>query len=595
MQNKKPKRILLLTHKDSDNLGDQLIEVCDMSLLHTIMKNLGFQEGEYEIIDEKAAIVTPQYVNSRDPKLLKRARKLIKNADLVIVGGAPQFNYLYQYFSERSVVLIKLAKKYNKPILFSSIGIEDYDPEHPKCKRVKEALKSDCVKMVTTRDNLTDLKRLRTRKEMVIGQVADPAVWSAYVFRNFVQNKQVQPPAEQKTVGMRAGTFFGRMLKKNPEEIQPPKREESPQKIGIFLIRGGAFTANHIDFTEEDATNMWLDLTAEIQARGYDYEFITSGHFADEVFMDHLVRDCGVKLAKCVFNMYKPEQLIEKISSYAGVISCRLHPGIVSYSLEVPAVGIVWNPKVPGFYNAIDYPERLIYKDDISAPYIMDKLESAMKEGVHHNEAFMTSVYSYLFNAVKKELCPENEATVYDYDRIIAEMPLYPGTTESEAQDKLRRQTRRCYKNYNAKERELKSLKEAHDLEKHPVFIRYFSKGGKNLQCMYKEEGGKEELFKNGGHEYTAPTMLFHNNGKDRVDKIQYIYDGYQFIGWNIRVRSDDTWFWYMKNTMLCSRIKNPPPDFDQLKYVVGDEEVLPVLPLKRIDSVVLEACWEKE
>ena len=554
-------KVLLLTHRDSDNLGDQFIEACDYAILVTIMKNLGLTEDEYELISEKAAIVTPEYAKTRNPDLLKRARKLIKDSDLVILGGAPQFNYLYQYFSERSVILIKLAQKYNKPIIFSSVGIEDYNPEHPKCKSLKRALAYDCVKMVTTRDNLPDLKRLKTREEMIIDQVADPAVFSGQVFKNF----------------------------------HSPKPEK--KKIGLFLIRSGAFTDNNIGFTHDDITKMWLDIIDEIEKRGYDYEFVTSGHYSDEAFMDHLVRDCKVKRSKCVFNMYKPEQMIERISSYSGVISCRLHPGILSYSLKVPSVGIVWNPKVPGFYNAINYPERVIYNNEISAKYIMDKLDNAMIEGVNHDKEFITSVYNRLFYAIRDEFYPESHAKVWDYEKIMNELPAYEGTSEQEAEEKLIRKTRRCYNNYNSREADLRKLKQkmAYDLEQTPIKIRYFSKGGDELQCLYNEKNGIEETFKNGGHEYTAPSMKFRNNGKDKIHKMQYIREGYVFKGWNIRIRSGKTWFWYMNNNMLCSQGDVVSEEFEAAKYLLSDEAVIPKLQLKYIDSIVLEACWEKK
>lgn len=556
-ENKKIK-VLLLTHPDSDNLGDQFIEACDVSILLTIMKNLGLSEDEYELVSEKAAIVTPEYAKTRNPDLLKRARKLIKNSDLIILGGAPQFNYLYQYFSERSVILIKLAQKYNKPIIFSSVGIEDYNPDHPKCKSLKRALAYDCVKMVTTRDNLPDLKRLKTREDMIIDQVSDPAVFSGQVFKNFHM-----PKAEKK-------------------------------KIGLFLIRSGAFTDNNIGFTHDDITKMWLDIIEEIEKRGYDYEFVTSGHYSDEAFMDHLVRNCKVKRSKCVFNMYKPEQMVEQISSYSGVISCRLHPGIISYSLKVPSVGIVWNPKVPGFYNAINYPERVIYNNEISAPYIMDKLERAMDEGVHHDKEFITSVYNRLFYAIRDEFYPDSNVEAWDYEKIMEELLPYEGTSEQAAEEKLIRKTRRCYNNYNSRENELRKLKSKYDLEKSPVKIRYFTQGGETVQCLYNEKYGIEELFKNGGHEYTSSTMKFCNNGKDKVHKNQYEREGYSFKGWNIRVRSGKTWFWYLNNNMLCSQGDCNLEEFQNVKYLLSDEGIIPQLPMKYIDSIVLEACWEK-
>lgn len=50
--------ILLLTNRDSDNTGDQVIEACDIGLISTVMQNLGFKEDEYAISSRAAAIVT---------------------------------------------------------------------------------------------------------------------------------------------------------------------------------------------------------------------------------------------------------------------------------------------------------------------------------------------------------------------------------------------------------------------------------------------------------------------------------------------------------------------------------------------------------
>ena len=52
-------KILLLTNKDSDNTGDQVIEACDRSLLYMIMKNLGITN--YRINSKPATLVRKPY------------------------------------------------------------------------------------------------------------------------------------------------------------------------------------------------------------------------------------------------------------------------------------------------------------------------------------------------------------------------------------------------------------------------------------------------------------------------------------------------------------------------------------------------------
>ena len=90
--------ILLLTNRDSDNVGDQVIEASDIGLLHALMKNLGIDKSAYQINSRSASIVTKKYMSTREPQLLCAAEKAISQADLVVFGGAPVFNYKYQNF-----------------------------------------------------------------------------------------------------------------------------------------------------------------------------------------------------------------------------------------------------------------------------------------------------------------------------------------------------------------------------------------------------------------------------------------------------------------------------------------------------------------
>ena len=69
--------ILLLTNRDSDNIGDQVIENSDIGLLHALMRNLGFSKSEYQISSRSASIITKKYMKTRDPLLLQNAKDAI--------------------------------------------------------------------------------------------------------------------------------------------------------------------------------------------------------------------------------------------------------------------------------------------------------------------------------------------------------------------------------------------------------------------------------------------------------------------------------------------------------------------------------------
>ncbi len=407
--------ILLLTNRDSDNIGDQVIEASDIALIKAVMKNLNIEPSDYKISSRAAAIVTQSYLSTKNPALLESAELAIQSADLIVFGGAPLFNYMYQTFYERTSIELELAEKYHKPVIFSAIGIEHYDENNKKCQRLKAALNLDCVKQITTRDGYDKLEKFRSREDIVIGRVADPAVFSGKVF----------------------------------EKFETAKKSDTKKKIGLFVLRANGFKDNKYDFSRDQAASLWKDLAVTLESRGYDYEFLTSGHFGDEAFLYNLIQKYGIPVNKCVTNLNLPEALLEKLSSYDGVISCRLHPSIISFSLGIPSIGLEWNNKVGKFYENIGYPERVIQVADLNAENVADRLEQAMSEGIKKDTDYLLSVYTTLFAGIKNACYPDSDAVCYTYDELLLNLPPASATSKNEASEKIKRKFRRTYLKYN--------------------------------------------------------------------------------------------------------------------------------------------------
>ncbi len=409
-------KILLLTGRDSDNTGDQVIEACDIALIRTIMSNLKLEPENYKIISKDASFISPAYLASRDEALLQPARETIMGVDLVLYGGAPMFNYLYQNFYERTAITLELAQEYGKPVLFSAVGVDGYDEENERCQRLKKALNLPCVRQITTRDDFVSLQQFREAEHVRIDRVSDPAVFAAQVFAPYLMTKEPR----------------------------------TTKRIGIFVLRANGFVDNRFDFSKQDAAKLWMDLVGELERRGYDYELLTSGHFGDEAFLDYLIRNDLADTKKCVFNINAPETLVAKIASFDAIISCRLHPSIIAYSLGVPSVGIVWNGKVRGFYQNIGHPERVVETQELSAETLMKKLEESLERGAEQDTAFMDTVYTTLFSGMKEIFCPGQDApSPYVGEELRRQIGVYGGTSAKEQANKLRRKFRRAYGKYN--------------------------------------------------------------------------------------------------------------------------------------------------
>lgn len=413
-----PKKILLLTNRDSDNVGDQLIEATVISLIRAALQNLGFAQDDFEITSRAAGIISKKYMRTEDPALLKSARTAISKADLVVFGGAPLFNYSYQSFYLRTIRTLEIAQEYGVPVLFSSIGVEPYSETNPKSQQLKTALQLPIVRQITTRDDIEAVERYLEGTQVPRSLVSDPAVFTEQVFDHVVSPRKEKVNADGK------------------------------KTIGLVVTRAGIFADNGIDFPEAKQREFWLDVIARLKGRGDDYKLFTTGHFSDEVFLDSLVRDNNIPHDKVKFAINSPEEMLTELNKCDGVIAYRLHASIAAFSYKIPTVGLSWNFKVPYFYKTMNYPDRALSVNDWNAITVLDVLDRAFQEGVEHDEAFTESVYGTLFEGLKSVFAPERNAIAWSGEELRNNLPRYSGTDSTQYTAKMERKLRRTYESY---------------------------------------------------------------------------------------------------------------------------------------------------
>lgn len=409
--------ILLLTNRDSDNVGDQLIEATVISLIRAATANMGIADEDVVINSRAAGIISKKYMSTKDESLLASARESMEQADLVIFGGAPLFNYAYQNFYLRTIRTIELAQEYNVPVLFSSIGVEPYSATNPKSQELKKALQLPVVRQITTRDDIESVQKYLEGTLTPHALVSDPAVFTDQVFDAVVPAKEPLAEGDKKT-------------------------------IGLVVTRQGIFADNGIEFNESKQRQFWLDIMKKLDARGDTYKLFTTGHFSDEVFLDSLAREKGIPGEKVKFTVNSPEELLKELNACDGVIAYRLHASIAAFSYKVPAIGLSWNFKVPYFYETVGYGHRALPAEQWQADTVLSALDEAMAAGVVHNEEFTYSVYGSLFAGIKSVFAPESDAQAYTIDQLREELPRYKATTYGQYKGKIQRKLRRTYENY---------------------------------------------------------------------------------------------------------------------------------------------------
>lgn len=594
-------KILLLTHITADNLGDQTIEISSNALVRAAIKNLGLPDDSYDILSVDASFVNKRYLQIHPNNQPQIAEALIKEADLIIFGGAPMFNYLYEGFADRTARTLDIIRKYGKPVIFSAIGIENFDEKNPTCIRLKNALNTPLVKMITTRDNFPALQKFVAGTNIRIDKVSDPAVLISHALSDIVP------------------------IRKHPSEAK---------KIGIFVIRGNAFKDNKIAFSADEAIKLWLDLGKELENRGYSYEYLTSGSHVDEAFIERLGVEYGVSHDKLVGNLNTPEDLACKISSYDGIVACRLHASIIAYSYRIPTVGLVWNNKVSSFYENIGYPERIIQVANISSTDIVDRLEQAMSHGVEHNEEFLMSCYRNLFDAVKGVLSPSCVNSAYSYEELCRNL-YHCGA--SDIDEKLKCKFARVYRTFNQnlavsqkRAAELKELRAAYSdlLERYNALDQTFSKlhsvlnqsaavspekllqekKNQTFRIFYNIGKNARSMKDNLNSNYVASMGQVHirprsielepaknvikNDGSHRMHQNIFQIKGYTFNGWRLRVGIGEKRYILIQDGTLVERDSYDAAIHGPCK-VFSPGEQMPVLNYYGISVVVAEGDWK--
>ena len=268
----------------------------------------------------------------------------------ILVGGG-LIKYKYQMLGVETAALCDACNMEGKDLIINAVGIESFDGSNVICKMIFKALQNNSVKYISTRDDLELLKDsyLKGNTHVACEKVADPAVWA--------------------------------------NEAYAISKDQTSEMIGVGIGRAGLFMANDIDISGEEIQDLYERIVAELVKRGYSVQLFTNGLLADN-FMVERVKDglLGKNIHVSSRFPNNDKELVEILSTYKAIIATRLHSCIISYSLDIPAVGLVWNDKLTFFGENIGRPDNYIKPSDFDQSLIVDQMETAIKKGYDRNQ-----------------------------------------------------------------------------------------------------------------------------------------------------------------------------------------------------------------
>jgi polysaccharide pyruvyl transferase WcaK-like protein len=295
-----------------------------------------FEQIIKDHIKSERIIYSVQYLSWKI-KLFRYYKQQLKNADAVIFSGGGFIKYRTQELNYLVDMITKIAMDMGIPVMMSAMGVEGYSPTDIRCQKLKKAINRPCVKVITTRDNL-------------------PLLNEYYIVNKSIITELVGDPA-----------FF------IPECYQIKKKESNI--VGLGVIRSDIFLKYGINFTEDDVMNLYQNIIKELENRNIDWRIFSNGLSSDYQFGIKLLESLGIDNSKYMYLPNNSNELVNIISEFDAIIGARLHACITAYSLDIPAVGLVWNEKLELFGELIGKHEDYINVDQLDAENIVNILE----------------------------------------------------------------------------------------------------------------------------------------------------------------------------------------------------------------------------
>lgn len=107
----------------------------------------------------------------------------------------------------------------------------------------------------------------------------------------------------------------------------------------------------------------------------------------------------------------------------------------------------------------------------------------------------------------------------------------------------------------------------------------------------FDETKGKIKKLKSGSVEYKLNHPI-KNDGRTKLIKNGFEHPEFRFLGWKMRIKKDDKWYWYLSDGSLKLQ-ETYREKRDGERYLLKDESKIPYIPANYVTTVVLEGVWK--
>jgi polysaccharide pyruvyl transferase WcaK-like protein len=277
-------------------------------------------------------------------RLNRYYRKILKGVDAIVFAGGGFLKFRTQGLNYYVEQIVKIASKRKIPVMMNGVGVEGFDLNDIRCRNLRKVVNSDCVKVITTRDDIQTVREgYVTNPSIKTDRVGDPALWIP--------------------------------------ECYHVQRSSSPEKIGINVIRGKVYQDYGNKSSPDELTEFYMKLIRTAQDKKMDWVLFSNGMKGDQKFGIELLEKMDLPVEGNLLPAPKrPEDLIEMIRGFKGVFGARLHACITAYSLGVPVVGLIWNEKARFFAEITNKSSLFFEEGEMDPEKILDRLNESLSE-----------------------------------------------------------------------------------------------------------------------------------------------------------------------------------------------------------------------
>lgn len=392
MENKKQK--IVIVGLKNNNLGDRVIldtckylvancsddiEISIMNLFPSgeLMKKYKTEKSCFDVLlkyCKKNSYLVQMFTflkwwfaQKRKTKIYRYYKNNLFGAAGVIFAGGGLIKHSRENFWDVIYSILTICDRRKIPVYFDAIGVEGFDANNFNSQLLKYSLNKNCVKKITTRDDIVSLKKYIT-DEKKVDVVGDPALWTNEIY-----------------------------------DISNIKKTDI---VGVGVVRGKIFTDYGFDFTEEQILDAYVGIIKKLEEKGHKWQLFCNGIISDykmgEAILEKLNLPTEEKyLAK---RPESAEQLVQQIYSYKAIIAARLHANIIATAYRIPSVGFVWNDKLTMFGELINRAEFFLDEHQFSnAEYVVNMLEKSIS--VTYEEETLTELKAKSVKHLQDFLC----------------------------------------------------------------------------------------------------------------------------------------------------------------------------------------------